>query len=286
MFPIKMALRPWKLAPLSQWLSAMTLGILLFVFCFLSWFSSALNPVLARLSSDQVVTAYLDTSEGTSGEKISDQIKLQLGSSASRVDHVNSAEFLTELSKIYPDLAREVSSLGQDMKMIAPEYVTIRGQISRNQLENLKRLKGVDSVDSSVERFKPIFESLQTTQWITRIFLAAVLFGLFTVLFLMSRLNASIHQNGRKLIYQLGGSRLQAKFPQVFHQTLLGVIGGILASSAWLLSQSAWIHKIQTFSPYFRDLAPAQASSTIVVLAVGAIMGFLSGWMNPKAGEA
>lgn len=286
MFPLKMALRPWKLAPLSQWLSALTLGILLFVFSFLSWFSNALSPVLVRLSSDQVVTAYLDTSEDTSGEKISDQIKIQLGSSASRIDHVNSTEFLSELSKIYPDLAREVSSLGQDMKMIAPEYVTIRGQISESQLENLKRLKGVDSVDSSVERFKPIFESLHTTQWITRVFLGAVLFGLFTVLFLMSRLNASIHQNGRKLIYQLGGSRLQAKFPQVFHQTILGVIGGALASGAWLFSQSIWVHKIQTFSPYFRDLAPAPSSSVFLVIALGAVIGFFSGWMNPKAGEA
>ncbi len=286
MYSLKIALRPWRLSALSQWLSAMTLAILLFVFSFLAWFSNALDPVLVRLSSDQVVTAYLDTSEGTSGEKISDQIKLQLGSSAHRVEHVNSAGFISELGKLYPDLAREVSSLGQDMKVIAPEYVSIRGEVSAQQLENLKRLKGVDSVASSLERFKPIAESLRTTQFVTRLFLGAVLFGLFTVLFLMSRLNASIHQQARHLIYQLGGTRLQAKFPQVFHQTLLGVLGGLVASAAWLFSQSIWVHKIQAFSPYFRDLAPASASSSFVVIIIGTVLGFLSGWMNPKAGEA
>jgi cell division protein FtsX len=285
MYSLKLALRPWRLSPLSQWMSAMTLGILLFLFSFLGWFSNALDPILAKLSSDQVLTAYLDVAEGTSGEKITDQIKIQLGSSANRVEYVNSDGFISELGKLYPDLAREVSSLGQEMKVIAPEYVSIRGQMDPQQVEKIKGIKGVESIDSSIERFKPISESLMTTQFVSRLFLVAALFGLLTVLFLMSRLNASIHQEARRLIYQLGGTRLQARIPQVFHQTFLGVLGGLIAATAWLFSQSFWVHKIQAFSPYFRDLAPASSGSTFWVIAMGAILGFLSGWMNPQAGE-
>lgn len=285
MYPLKLALRPWKLSPLSQWLASVTLGFLLFIFSLLFWFQDGLTPILARLSSDQVVTAYLDHSPETDSNKIVDTIKTQVGSSAQQVDYTDSQGFVTELEKSYPDLAREVSSLGQDLKQIAPQYVTIRGSLSPAQVENVKRIPGVESIDSSTERFRPILESLTATQWITRIFMAACLLGLFTLLLLMSRLNHSVHAEAFRLIEQLGGTRLQARLPQVVNQTMLGLLGGTLAATAWIFSQTILVQKIHAFSPFLQSMPPAPASSIFLLIGIGAAMGWLTGWMNSGAAE-
>lgn len=280
MYRLKLALRPWRIAPASQWLASLTLGTLLFIFSFLWWFSEGLGPIVNRLSSDQVVTAYVADSAEESSGRIVDEIKTQVGSTAVRIEYVDSARFLTELEKSYPDLAREVASLGNDSKQIAPQYVSIRGSLSATQLEGLKKIPGVESVDSSIERFQPIQESLVATRWITRAFLAAVLVGLLTLLLIMARLNHPVHAEAFRLIEQLGGTRLQAKFPQVANQTLLGIAGGGFAAVAWLASQPWIVEKIHAFSPYLRELPPAPPTAAVAMVAVGAVFGWLTGWMN------
>src|SRR6187431_2032424 len=117
MFIIKLALRPWKVAPFSQIFSSLAVGFLLLLMGFLFWIQSSLDPVLDRLKHEQVITAYIGSetpAEGLPDEKVLDSIRLSLGAQAedAEISMVESAQFLEELRGHYPDLAREIEDLG------------------------------------------------------------------------------------------------------------------------------------------------------------------------------
>jgi cell division protein FtsX len=80
MYLLKLAVRPWRLAPFSQVFSALAVAFLLVLVGFLFWMQEGLRPVLTRLQGEQVITAYLRAEVPEKEEsKIVDQIRVAVG---------------------------------------------------------------------------------------------------------------------------------------------------------------------------------------------------------------
>jgi hypothetical protein len=127
MFVIKLALRPWKVAPFSQVFSALAVGFLLLLMGFLFWIQNSLDPVLDRLRHEQVITAYFGNGGNETEDKVVDSIRLSLGAQAenAEISVVEATQFLTELRTHNPELAREREDLGPEMHTDIPRTVTL-----------------------------------------------------------------------------------------------------------------------------------------------------------------
>src|SRR4051812_34595422 len=110
MYLLKLSLRPWRLAPLSQVFSALAMGVLLFMVGFLIWMQAGLNPVISRLQGEQVLTAYFKPEVLKKDEPlIVDSVKEAVGAQAvSEISMVDAPKFISLVEKHYPDLAHEL----------------------------------------------------------------------------------------------------------------------------------------------------------------------------------
>ncbi len=68
MFLLRLAMRPWKIAPWSQIVSGLVMGFLVLLSGVVVWLESGLRPVVKRLQSEQVITAYIKTDLDPSAE--------------------------------------------------------------------------------------------------------------------------------------------------------------------------------------------------------------------------
>lgn len=283
MFLIKLAIRPWKLAPVSQLLASSSAIVLLFLIGFLVWFSSAIGGVITQLSGDQIVTVYLEAgSGGTKPGLVKDSIRTSLGSSAVRIDYVGSEEFLSSLSKNYPELSKEIASLGEEQKALTPEYLSLKGKISAEQLTRLKKINGVESIDTSGDRFRPIVENLEALRFVTHAFLLAALCALISLFILLSRMNRSIHDDIAELLRQMGASESRTRAPQILSGVLFGVTTAGVAGFFAMILEDQFIDKFLSFSPYFNTMnGPSIIHHAIIPLA-GISIGAACGWFGAR----
>jgi cell division protein FtsX len=248
---IKLALRPWKSLPIVQWMGVFSLAILIIGMNAVYWLDGSVDQILKKLSAEKVVTVYLEPSATI---ELVDTIKTQIGSSSVDTRLVDQKGFLEELEKSHPQLAKEVQALGADADWVAPRFMTLRGDMTNEAVEKIKALSGVEAVDLSEQRLKPVTQSLRTIQSVSRGFLVGLVIAFLTTLFLIARLNRHVQSDSIRLIRQFGGTAMQAKMPQILHQTFLGTLSGIFASCIWLYAQPIMVYHLGSLSPYFKDL--------------------------------
>ena len=61
MYLLRLALRPWRAAGASQAIAAAAAGFMLCLCGFLYWLQSGLGPIVDRMQTEQVITAYLSS---------------------------------------------------------------------------------------------------------------------------------------------------------------------------------------------------------------------------------
>ena len=248
---LKLALRPWRSLPLVQWMGVFSLAILMIGMNAVYWLNGSVDAILTRLGSERVVTVYL---EPTATGELVDAIRTSLGSSAVDAKVVDQKGFLADLEKTHPQLAKEVQALGADTDWVAPRFMTLRGALPNESIEKIKALPGVEAIDLSEERLKPIAQSLRTIQSVSRGFLFGLAMAFLTTLFLVARLNRQVQGDSVRLIRQFGGTPFQAKLPQLIHQASIGAAAGAASAAVWLYAQPILVYHLGSLSPYFRDL--------------------------------
>src|SRR3954463_15052343 len=99
MYLLKLALRAWRIAPLSQLFSAIAVGFLLLLIGFLFWIQQGLKPILVRLEGEQVITAYLNSSvENKDENKTLEEVRQALGpESTAELKLVTAPQFISLL---------------------------------------------------------------------------------------------------------------------------------------------------------------------------------------------
>src|SRR3954469_13218151 len=128
MYLLRLGLRPWKVATVSQLVSSAAVGLLLCLCGFLYWLQSGLDPMLGRMQGEQVITAYLapELDEHEQG-KVIDTIRTSLGAHAQaaggggiKVEYVDPSQFVGNIKTHFPELARELEGLGSELPTVIP----------------------------------------------------------------------------------------------------------------------------------------------------------------------
>ena len=176
----------------SQLFSAVAVGVLLLLVAFLFWMQQGLRTLIVQMREEQVMTVYLDPSlDQDAEEKLLTSVQALIGSdSPLEIQLMSAPRFIERLKQTYPDLAREVEDLSQDAPQIIPRYISISGILPGFAVEKIKELRGVESVESSKDRYHHIVGAFSVLRWIARILIAGICFALITGLIHLSRMNA------------------------------------------------------------------------------------------------
>lgn len=285
MFALKLALRPWRLQPLSQILTFCTLSVLLLLAGFFASLATALPEVRKSLEGDQIASVFLEPSaEPVNLKSFRDQIKISLGSSAAAVktEFVDGDAFLSNLSENQPDLAKEVAALGNEKEWITPRHFALRGPIGEKAIERLRAIPGVETVSYSAQRFKPIVDNLTAISWLSRVLFSAILLTMVAVLILLGRLNVATFAEAEGIVSQMGGSHWQARFPAHLNPMLLSSGAGLMAALIFLKLNPWFLAKMATLSPFFSELSPASSVSPPFLLGIGLLMGAVAFLFSPR----
>jgi cell division protein FtsX len=279
LYLLKLSLRPWRMALWSQLFSSLAVGVLLLLVAFLFWMQQGLKTLITQMREEQVMTVYLDPSlDRESEEKLMGSVQALIGSDAPlEIQLMSAPRFIDRLKQTYPDLAREVEELSQDAPQIIPRYITISGILPHFAVEKIKELRGVESVESSKDRYHHIVGAFSVLRWIARVLIAGICFALITGLIHLSRMNAYLHGDALALLKLWGAGTQTLTYPGMISGALVGLIGGVLAASGWV-TLGAWLSThIRSISTLLSGMPHFAAHLAVLLLLLGLFVGALAG---------
>jgi cell division protein FtsX len=287
MYLLKLAWRPWRIAPLSQIFSAIAVGFLLLLVGFLFWMQHGLKSVLTRLHREQVVTAYIDSSVNLQDEnKLVDAIRMTLGAqTTTEVKLVNAPQFIQELKNQYPDLGRELEDLGPEMNQVIPRFVSVSGILPDSILERIKSIPGVESAESSKDRFHHIIGAFSTLRWVVRVLIGGVCLALLTGLIHLSRMNAFLHRDALVLLRFWGAGNGVLASPGMISGLFVGLLGGLIAWLGWLTVGVWFVRHVRSFSSILKGMPPVHAQLSVSLLLLGGAVGLIAGVLGSLSGS-
>ena len=278
MFLLKLSLRPWRLAPLSQLFSAVAVGFLLVLAGFMFWMERGLKPVVMRLEHEQVITAYLDASVDPKDEHaIADQIRVAVGARPAEVRLVDSNEFVGELRDHYPELSKELENFGGEMNTFIPRYVSVAGMFPAAAVDKVKIIPGIESAETSAARFRNVAGAFAALRWVARLLGVGLVLALFTGLIHLARMNSYLHQESLTLLRLWGAGPWTLRAPALLSGIWVGTAGGAIALGGWLLGARFLATHIRELSPLLRELPMPTLLVGVMLLVSGATSGLLAG---------
>ncbi len=286
LYLLKLSLRPWRLAPWSQIFSVLAVGFLLLLAGFLFWMQDGLRTVVLRLKGEQVITAYLQPSlEAETEKRALEQIRGVLGAGVGASVHlVDHSEFLGGLKDSYPELVRDLEDLGQEMSQIVPRYVSISGVLPESMVEAVRKIPGIESAETSGDRFRPIVGAFSALRWVARVIMVGICFALFTGLIHLARMNGYLHREALGILRLWGASTMSLMAPGLISGVLVGIFGGLIAALGWLTFGARLGFQIRLLSPILRGLPPFSTQMSWVLLLMGAALGLLAGALGNLSG--
>ncbi|MBC7691543.1 MAG: hypothetical protein H7222_07215 [Methylotenera sp.] len=286
MYVLKLALRPWRLSTLSQIFSSVAVGFLMLLAGFLIWLQAGLNPIVHRLQREQVITAFIDASvEAKDESRILDSIREQVGAhptsdampgASTDVKLVAPAEFIKDLDAQYPELSKEIQSMGSEMDQIVPRYVSVSGLLPDSAADAIKGIPGIQIVDSSKDRHKTIVGALKAVKWVTQILIIGLAVALMTGLVQLARLNSALHRDALGMMRQWGATQLQLRLPGLFSGMSVGLTGGALAAVGWFFGVTWFAIHVRAFSPLLAGLQMPSAMMSVSFMFAGAAIGLMA----------
>lgn len=274
MYLLRLSLRPWRVALYSQLLMALGLSFLLFVTGLIGWMERSIDPILAKVSGEQVLTAYLGPEISQSeAESMKDEIRIQLGAQATRIELIDRKGFLERLDSKYPQLRAELENLGGELETVVPRYISMTGFFEKDAATRLSTLTGIESVDSSAEKARSIIGAFVSVQWLIR-FLGLGMLIVLLVLFLQSaRSNAQSYGDSLAVLRSWGAGEWLLRVPGALSGMILGGLAGVFAAGAWLFLPGYLVGELRLLAPSFDGIADPPLWIAPALLAAGLLGG-------------
>jgi cell division protein FtsX len=190
---------------------------------------------------------------------------------------MSAVNFLEQLKGGYPELYRELSSLGTEAAAIVPRYVSIVGNVEGGLIGKIRQIPGIESVESSKDRHIPVVGAFKALRWISRMIVLGIAFALLAGLFQLSRMNRQLHKDSISLLRSWGASPFATKAPVLLSSILVGSLGGILAAVAWWILGDQFFEHTRNLAPVFARLESPPFWIGPAVLGMGSLLGFISG---------
>jgi len=289
MIYFKIALRGWRKHPWTQSFSVIAFGVLLFLSTFFYWAYQSIHPVTKQLYEDQVLTVFLKQNLSVEAEKeVVDTLQSVMSSSQKKIESefVEPEKFIHKLGVQYPELANELQSLGQDMNVLIPRFISLSGSLEQGAIEKIKAIPQVESIESSLGRYQPVLMALQSFQRGLLVFLFGLVLTFVTVLLLNAKMNQSLFIETINILKWMGANTVTLKFPAVISSVISGVLGAFLSILLWWLFSAEWIKLLQVLSPFFAQLKPPSLITiSMVSLSVGLFLGVSLGVFQSSYGR-
>jgi cell division protein FtsX len=282
MLILKLALRPWAKAFVTQSLCVLAVGVLIFLGATFGTLSQSLDPVLARAEGQDLLTVVLDSTQTPEQEKKTiDEVHLTLGSAPTAV-FVSPETFLERLREVDPDLVQEVIQLGESARSVVPRFLTVTGAGIGEKMLDLKTVPGVESVESSKSQFTHIAQTLRNIRWGGRVLGGGVLIALFCLLVVLARLNEQFFVESLKIIKFWGAPYWALILPSLLSMLSVGVFGGGLAYFAWRGLGPDAVHQFQSFSPLLNELEIPWIAVGNEILVFSFLFSVVCGWLGAR----
>ncbi len=282
MYLIRLAMRPWRKAFWSQLVSGLAMAALLVMGSFLIWLQQGLGPVISRMDREQVITAYVDPQLAvTEDARLADRIRLKLGAKSVEVRAVSSEQFIDDLKGNYPELAKELEGLGGEMQSLIPRYISASGVFAPDAGEQLRKVPGVESVETSRERYKPIAGAFTALRKLALLLALGLGVALATGLVHLARMNGQLLSESLGILRLWGASAGALRVPALVSGASVGALGGVVAGGLWLFAGAFLSANLGAFSPLLQQIPAPTAWSALWVAGAGVFSGALAGTLNP-----
>jgi hypothetical protein len=283
---LRLAMRPWRVAPLSQIFSALVVGFLVLFSGFLFWMEQGLKPIVDRLQGEQVITAWLspdvlESDEQALLKQVKDTVLSAPGPRSRRypIDFrfTSGSDFLKQIEKPYPELARRVQETPGEIKDLVPRYITLSGVFEDRVLEQVKTIRGIESAESSKNRHTHVVGAYRALRWVVRILVAGLALALLTGLIHLARMNAHLHRDALSILRLWGAGPWTLRSPALVSGGLVGLLGGLTSLGGWHAISPWLIQNLKQLSPMLSELQVPQWQAGISLWAAGIAIGVISG---------
>lgn len=268
------------MAPLSQVFGILNIAMILFLGGFLSWLDQALAPVVAKLETEETLTVYLSPQLAAADEaQLIDRVKVSIAHADAQpqVKVVRSREFLDEIARQYPDLANELAQMGPEGDLMIPRYISITGILPPGIGERVRSLVGVEGIDSSGDRLRPVAGAFSALRWLVRALSFGLALALFAAMAQLGRLNFNHLADALATLRFWGADAFQAAIPGLLAGIFVGVLGGILGALVWI-GFSGWLgSELASLSEVLGTLPAPELELAWLLLVFGAACGICAG---------
>ncbi len=196
---------------------------------------------------------------------------------------IRTQAFTQELKESFPDLANQLESLSpEEVPLIVPRALSIQGvfseEISQDLLDRVRQLPGVETAESSRDRYSGLVGAFRALRWITAFLILGLLLTTFTGLVHLGRLNAHLHQDALAVIRLWGAGPTLLRAPAMLSGFSVGFLGGLLALAGWLFAGARLAEMLRALSPILRDLNSPQVGWVGLALVCASCgIGWLAG---------
>lgn len=287
MYLLRLAVRPWKAAGVSQVISALAVGFLLCLCGFLVWLQSGLGPIVGRMQSEQVITAYLSPDlEEREQAGVIDSIRVSLGAQSAtpslakeiEVRMIEPSQFLNGMKAGFPELVRELEDLGSEAATVVPKFVSVSGALPPDSIERVRRVKGIESAETSRDKIKQTIGAFQALRWISRLLIGGLCLALLAGLVHLARLNSQLQSDATSLLRLWGANEFTLRLPSALSGATVGLAGGLIGSVSWLFWGSWLVRHVRSLSPFLHEISPMNGGGiALFLLLAGVLIGAASG---------
>lgn len=275
---VKFMFRAWKRAFPVQALSVLALSFSFVALAMSVFFERSITPVVDRIRSEQVITVYLRGGEDSkSAAAMADTIRVSVGAQAIRVQAGEPAQFIKDISTQNAELAKQIQGMGAEMNNLLPRYVTLQGRVSAEQLRKIDAIAGVERIESSRDRYRPVIESFASIKRIVLSAEAGFALIIFLIIAYIAQVNAHLQRDVAALLKHWGATPFQARLPTLLSCGFTGLITGVLAAAIWMLMQPIVLMQIRGFSPVFASVDGATAVTGFMIVASATALATLAG---------
>lgn len=275
---VKFMFRAWKRAFPVQALSVLALSFSLVALSMSIFLERSISPVVDRIKNEQVVTVYVKAGDDSKpAAAIADAIRISIGSQAIRVQAGEPAQFLRDIAVQNAELARQIQGLGPEMNNLLPRYVTLHGRVTLEQIRKIDALSGVERIESSKDRYRPIIESFSSIRKIVLSAEAGFALLIFLIIAYIAQVNAHLQKDVASLLRHWGGTPFQARLPTLLSCAFTGLVTGVVAAAIWALLQPVVLTQIRGFSPVFADISGPVASTGFLIVASATVLASVAG---------
>src|SRR5690606_7872524 len=111
--------------------------------------------------------------------------------------------------------------------------VTVAGVLGGGALDAIRSVTGVESAESSTERFKHVVAAFQALRILSQLLVIGLASALLIGLIQLTKMNAFLHRDVASLLRLWGGGVWASRGPTLLSSLSVGLAGGAVALGIW-----------------------------------------------------